>query len=380
MPRYVPISLTLLLVLILSACNLSTQAPTPEPLEVPTINPGGKPVVVISSPETGAEVVAGNQVLVTAAATDAVGVTRVQLIANNQIVKTVSSEAASGQTNFQAVLDYTPRQTGNVTLQVVAYRGAIASDPAQIDIVVKDSQSQVTATIDLSGGGGPVIDPNDPTCRALTNTGLNIRLGPGTNYDKITVLAAGTVVPIIGRVSDNSWWQIRSGGTIGWVSAGFTSVYGICTAVPVVAPPATPTSNVATLTPTITLTPTPTLTRTPAPTVTPGTPDLVIPSIGGSTSVTLPNGTVTYSVTITNTGSGPTGQFANQVTLPDGSTADLGVVSNLNPGESISLNIPFTFTSAGSYKLDAKADSGDQVKEFSEVNNAASLSITVSGP
>ncbi len=379
MPRFLRISLTLTLLLLLSACNLSTQPPTAEPLDVPTANVGGKPVVVINSPDTGSEVTVNTQVLVSAAATDAVGVTRVQLIANQQIVKTVSSEAPSGQTNFAAVLDYTPRQAGDVTLQVVAYRGAIASDPAEIDIVVRATAAQVTATIDLSGGNsGPVIDPNDPTCRALTNTGLNVRLGPGTNYDKITILAAGVVVPIIGRVSDNSWWQIRSGITVGWISAGFTSVYGICTAVPVVAAPPTATSNAPTFTPQPTFTSQPS--KTPAPTSTPGKPDLVITSIGGPTDVALPSSAVTYAVTITNTGAGPSGSFANQVTLPDGTTADLGVVSNLNAGESISLNVNYTFTTAGTYQIQAKADSGDQVTEISEVNNTGSLIIKVTGP
>jgi CARDB protein/SH3 domain-containing protein/Big-like domain-containing protein len=377
MARCLKILLTTLL-LVLSACNLSTQPPTAEPLDVPIPNTGGKPVVVITSPDSGSEVTVGTQVLVTATATDTVGVTRVQLIANQQIVKTVSSEAPSGQNNFQAVLDYTPRQEGNVSLQVVAYRGAIASDPAQVDIVVRATAAQVTATIDLSGSSGPVIDPNDPTCRALTNTGLNVRTGPATNYDKVTTLAAGTVVPIIGRIADNSWWQIRFGVTIGWVNAPFTSVYGICTAVPVVVPPPTPTTTA--VTPTPTLTPLPTLTRTPLPTATPGTPDLVIAGIGGPTDVALPSSAVTYAITISNTGSGPSGSFANQVTLPDGTTADLAVVSNLNPGESISLNVNFTFTTAGTYQLQARADSANQVKEFSEVNNSGSLTINVTGP
>lgn len=373
---------SLILVTLLSACNLTSQAPTAvTPLDVPTIQASGKPVVIITSPQASSEVTVNTPVLVSASATDSVGVTRVQLLANGQIVQTRSSEAASGQTTLQAVLDYTPRQQGNVTLQVIAFRGAIASDPAQVDIVVRATQAQVTATINLSNNNGsssvPVIDPNDPTCRALTNTGLNVRRGPGTGYDKITVLAAGTVVPIVGRVGDNSWWQVNSGFNVGWVSAEFTSVYGICNAVPIVAAPATATSNVPTTAPTFTPQPTFTPKPPPAATATPGKADLVVASIGGSTTVTLPSGAVSYSVTITNTGAGPSGAFANKVSVSDGTEKDLGVVSNLNAGESISLTFELTFTAAGSYNITATADSNSQVAEIYEVNNTSILSVKV---
>jgi hypothetical protein len=374
----VKILLILIVLVAASACNLSTQPPTAEPLEVPSDLPSsGKPVVQIASPESGDEVAVNTQIFVTANATDSVGVTRVQLIANNQVVKTISSESPAGQQNFQVLLDYTPRQAGDVNLQVVAYRGAIASDPAEVDITVRSTQSLATATLQPISGG-PVIDPNDPTCRILTNVGLNLRTGPGTNYDRITVLSAGTVAPIIGRLGDNSWWQVRSGLTVGWVSAQFTSVYGICSAVPVVNPPPSPTPTGASPTPSTTATPTPTPTPTISPT--PGKADLVISSIAGPTEVTLPSDAVTYAVTITNTGSGPSGQFANKFTLPGGTETDLGVVANLSPNESISLTILVSFSSSGTFSLTARADSSNQISEVSEVNNVGILSVTVTGP
>lgn len=366
--------------LVLSACNLSTQPPTPEPIDVPTLQAGGKPTVTITSPASGDEVVVNAQIFVTANATDSVGVTRVQLIAGNQVVKTVSSESPAGQTNFPVLLDYTPRQTGEIELQVIAFRGATASDPAEVTINVRANQAQVTATIAPNPGGGgsfPVIDPNDPTCRALTNTGLNLRLGPGTNYDRLRVLAAGSVVPIIGRLADNTWWQVRSNVDVGWVFAQYTSVYGVCTAVPVVAAPPSPTPPG--FVPTATPSRTPTPTDTPAATNTPGRPDLVITNISGPTTVSASAGVQTYSVTISNTGSGPSGAFANRVSLPDGTLSDLGVVANLAAGESISLNftVDFSAVAPGIYGLEAQADSDGQVAEISEVNNSASIRITV---
>lgn len=377
--RYYRLLFLILLPVVVSACNLSRTLPTPESQELPD-NASGAPTVTITSPKTGDEFVVGSQVFLTAQATDTVGVTRVQLLANNQPVKTVSSESPAGQKSFEVLLDYTPRAQGTVDFQLVAYRGAIASDPANVSITVRASQAQVTATSQPAPGGGqlPVIDPNDPTCRALINAGLNVRTGPGTVYDRITTLSAGAIVPIIGRTGANDWWQIRYGTIIGWVNAPFTSVYGICNAVPVIPAPPTPTprGGVPTLVPQPTFTP-----RPPQATNTPGTPDLVITSIAGVTNVTLPGDAAqTYSVTITNTGSGPSGSFVNTFTGPDGVEADLGTISNLNAGESIVLTVNATYTVAGSFTLRARADTGNQVTEVSEVNNNASLQVTVTGP
>src|SRR5690606_7796983 len=139
------------------------------------------------------------------------------------------------------------------------YRGALASEPASLSLVVRQNVQQVTAT-SVPVNNAPVINPNDPTCRVLTTTGLNLRSGPSTNYNVITVLAAGAVAPIVGRVGTNEWWQVRVNTTVGWVSGAYTNVYGNCGSVPIVNPPASPTSPV---------TPTVAPTWTPLPTWTP---------------------------------------------------------------------------------------------------------------
>jgi subtilase family serine protease len=84
-------------------------------------------------------------------------------------------------------------------------------------------------------------------------------------------------------------------------------------------------------------------------------------------------------VTITNHGSSPTGQFNNTVSVtPGGASTPLGVVASLAPGESILLNISLTFSSAGTYTIQAQVDSDSQVTELSEVNNVGTFSVTVS--
>ncbi len=370
------LALLLAALLVLSACNLTRQPPTSESVVTPPS--GGKPTVTISAPQNGEEFVVGSAVFVSANATDSVGVTRVQLVANNQIVKTVTSEASAGDRSMNVLLDFRPAAAGSVRLQVVAFRGAIASDPATVDITVRASQAQVTATA-APQTRVPDINPNDPTCRALVNVGLNLRTGPGTQFDRITVLPAGTVMPITGRIGSNQWWQVRFGATIGWVSAAYVTVYGICTGIPVIATPVPPPTTPPTSPPPPTLAPT--FTHTPV-SPTPGLPDLVVASIVGPTSLTIPAGetsvTANYSITIANTGSGSTGQFNSTITvLPGGTPQELSAVSNLSAGESIALTIALLFDAPGSYTLRVLADSDSDVDEVSEVNNTGTLDVVV---
>jgi hypothetical protein len=383
--RYRILFLTLITILSLSACNLgrdSRPGDQDEQQAQPTNTPGGRPEVRILSPQDGAEVVVNDPVLVSVNASDSIGVTRVQLFANGQIVRTVSSETASGETSRNMVLDYTPRSQGEVLLRVVAFRGSVASDPAEISITVRPTQSQVTATVH-QGSNIPQIDPNDPTCRALVNTGLNFRQGPSTSYNIIRVLRAGEVLPIQGRLGDNSWWQLRSGTTIGWVDARFVTTYGMCAGIPVASPPATATPAV-TATPTPTNTVPPIATSPPTATQPPALPDLTITNVAGPEEVTIPAGetsvTERYSVSITNLGGPINQQFSNTVRiLPGNEEFDVGVVSNLNAGQSISLNVDITFTSTGTFLLRFTADSDGEIQESNEANNIGTYEVTVTG-
>jgi uncharacterized protein YraI len=372
----------LLLTLLLGACNLATstqlthQAPTPT---VPVATT--RPVVTISDPDDGAEFVVNENVLVSAGASDPIGVTRIELRVNGQVVKTVSSQQASGEQNLAALLDYRPTLTGEATLQVIAYRNTIASDPAEVRIVVRQSQTQVTATR-LPDVSVPIINPNDPTCRLLPNTTVNLRSGPSTTYTPIGALVAGTIAPIVGRLPDNSWWQVRVGSTFGWVTGDrqFVTVLGNCLSIPVSAPPATAT-RVVTATPP----PTNTLTLTPQPptlTPTPGLPDLVVTNVSIPATLTLGPGntpvTTNVAVTIINAGSGASGQFNNTVTIQNtGETVSLGVVSGLNPGQSVVLTASLTFSNPGSTLILATTDSDNTVDESNNANNIGQASVTV---
>jgi uncharacterized protein YraI len=53
---------------------------------------------------------------------------------------------------------------------------------------------------------------------------VNIRSGPGLNYTIIGTLNADTLMPVVGRNADASWWQIKiANDTRGWVSDAVVS-------------------------------------------------------------------------------------------------------------------------------------------------------------
>ncbi len=126
------------------------------------------------------------------------------------------------------------------------------------------------------------IDPNG-ACEVASAGGqtINVRSGPGTSNGVITHLSPSISVPVIGRVPDNSWFQVNVGGVIGWVSASVVTVGGNCSGVSVVQlPTAVPPTNAPTAAPTNPNAPTsePTTAPTDAPTTEPTTAPTVDPN------------------------------------------------------------------------------------------------------
>lgn len=387
--------LLLLLTLLSGACNLTTERPQPTPLPpaVATAS-ASKPEVTISAPVDGAEVVVGTDILIRGQARDAQGVTRVQLVANDRIVRTVSSESPGGNRNMPITLDYRPVVTGRLELEVVAWRGNVAGDPTGVTLEVRANPGQVLATA-VPRPDEPVIDPNDPTCRVLTNVPLNVRVNAGTDFDRITTLASGDQLPVLARLVGDSWWQIRlRDGRAGWVAGRdpanpneqFVSIYGDCTLIPALPLPES--------------TPPPAGPVAPAPTTAPGDPppaapqdngengeesakpDLIVASLRGPDALTLAPGAASvsgvYEVTISNRGVAAGADFRVRLGgIPD-SDPLVDAVSGLGPGESISFSHVLEFSAAESVVLVVTADSNDEVSESDEGNNSTRLEVTVS--
>ncbi|MCY3718247.1 MAG: SH3 domain-containing protein [Anaerolineaceae bacterium] len=389
----------LLLVALLSgACNLTTERPQPTslPPAVATAS-ASKPEVSISAPLDGAEVVVGTDILIRGQASDAQGVTRVQLVANDRIVRTVSSESPAGNRSMPITLDYRPVVTGRLELEVVAWRGNVAGDPTGVTLEVRANRSGVLTTA-VPLPEVPVIDPNDPTCRVLINGPLNVRVNAGIVYRRITTLASGDQVPVLARLVDDSWWQVRlRDGTVGWVaghnpdnaSEQFVSVFGDCTNIQALPPPEPEAPTAAPGDPAPT---------SAAPEQPPAAPqentgnggngegsdraDLIVANLRGPVTLTLERGSssvsATYEVTVSNRGAAASGGFHVRLGgIPD-SDPLVEVVGGLGPGESISFSHEVAFSADESVVLVATVDSNDEVSEGDEGNNSTRLEVTVS--
>ena len=104
------------------------------------------------------------------------------------------------------------------------------------------------------------------TIRSLAS-GINVRGGPGLEYNIVGSLLLQEVRPLIGRAPRAPWWQIElADGTEGWVADNLVDVSGYTGNVPVVEPPAL--ENGATVTPGTPWSPTPRPECTPPPTAT----------------------------------------------------------------------------------------------------------------
>ena len=235
-----------MLLLLTAACSLGAAAPDTTQITATAL--GGTPIaqsnvpeVQIQSPANNTEAVINTQVQVYVRAVDQTGVTRIEMRADGLIVDSSASPNANGSPTLESILSWTPNTSGQHVLQIVAFRGTLQGNPQTLTITVRDSAAQVTAP-----AGSPqalITSPTvNPFCSIRANVeGLNVRSGPGINYDAISTLTRGQTVPVSGSDSARSWWQISLSGQTGWVSASYSTAVGVCDNVLIVPLPPSPT-------------------------------------------------------------------------------------------------------------------------------------------
>ncbi|HMR64254.1 MAG TPA: FHA domain-containing protein [Anaerolineae bacterium] len=240
------------------------------------------PSVIITAPRGNDKVLLNAPVTVQATASDPSGVTRMELWVDEAEVNEAVSPLAQGQSTLTASLQWTPQTPGFHTLEVRAYNAQNrVSEPVAV---------LVEAVEQLAVDGTPTSTPTAEPPTATPNTepqlttiaDLNVRSGPGTDYDLLGLLPSGTATEIVGRDETRQWWQIRFGPSptgIGWVAAdpSFSKVINVDN-VPVAQAPPTPTVQ-----------PTSTPTNTPEPSATPTS----VPASPTPTGTSVPSPTPT---------------------------------------------------------------------------------------
>ena len=142
---------------------------------------------------------------------------------------------------------------------------------AVIGVLIAIIALVVSGNADESAQSASQPIPSTPRITAIRN--IDIRNGPGTNFNRIAVLNVGDHLDILGISEDDRWYQVLlPSGSTAWVVAASSAgeVSGLLGALAVIVPTNTPTST-PTRTPTATRTPTttPTQTDTPEPSATP---------------------------------------------------------------------------------------------------------------
>lgn len=192
--------------------------------------------------------------------------------------QTVPSRTPTAEATATAGSDNTPQPTEPANTPPPG-----DTPPPPGDTPPPDSSPTATSTAAVTlaptpeGGFLPTAEACslNPTAQAFSK--LNVRSGPGSDYDQVGRMNYLEVRPVIGRTAFAPWWQVMLvDGTIGWVADEFVVVTGYTGALPYVdAPPlpngSTPTPGPRwepTPNPICTPPPTPTASATPAPTST----------------------------------------------------------------------------------------------------------------
>lgn len=122
---------------------------------------------------------------------------------------------------------------------------ASITDTAAVPEAVGGLVSLPTAT---SAAPAPPATPT-PAAGPQVQAGsiINVRSGPGTDYDAVAALDAGETAAIVAKSPAGDWWQVSlANGAVGWVLGGLVTTSGDVSGVSVAAniPPPPPTAAV----------------------------------------------------------------------------------------------------------------------------------------
>ena len=197
--------------------------------------------------------------------------------------------------------------------------------------------------------------------RVIANV-LNVRTGPGFDYDRVGQAEAGDLYRVLGTIPDYSWMLIDFQGGVGWIKTEFVEVLGDLGSISIITPPPTPT---------IGMTATPSL---------PPNPELLIDTVVLNPSNPVPGQPFTATVTVRNAGGGAAGRFAVAATWLPGDVYTSSFVEGLAGGQTTQVSLGGTLTGTGVFQVGVVVDLNKEVAELDENNNVYNISYRVDHP
>jgi len=256
-----------------------------------TATPNVPTIVINQAPADNSQIKVNQSVTIQAIASDPSGVRRMELWVNGRKVDEIATSLTQNAPSMAGAFQWTPETPGTYALEIRTYNQQGLANTLSATTLIAVGNAPTTLPLP-SNTPTPTITPLPPTftptptptdqpsptpipatstpaiARLTVNTpALNVRSGPGVQYNPIGQLVQNDQVEIIGQANSGQgqWWQIAftsAPGGAGWVSADPNLVSALNTeAIPIVAAPALPTA-----TPTAPPTPTAT-TIVPAATV-----------------------------------------------------------------------------------------------------------------
>lgn len=102
-----------------------------------------------------------------------------------------------------------------------------SNDGTWLNIRWQFGQGWVQARFTSAGDAAPTTDASgapvtEAAASGVVNAGtLNVRSGPGVNYEILGTVVAGELLPILGQSSDGQWYNVQTVFGPGWVSARY---------------------------------------------------------------------------------------------------------------------------------------------------------------
>lgn len=163
--------------------------------------------------------------------------------------------------NADASMLWTPQAIGNHVLYLEARDAEdkliALSDVIAVRVEVPEPTAAPTAISTPEPTLVPTTEPSPAEVAAMTvtpepspavtpgvtviNDFVNLRAGPGTNYDLVGRLNQGQTARVTGKSSDGRWWQVSIEGKTVWVSGQFVQANDAANGVDVAQAPPAPT-------------------------------------------------------------------------------------------------------------------------------------------
>jgi hypothetical protein len=133
----------------------------------------------------------------------------------------------------------------NVDPAVAAAAATAAAAAATATQAAPAEQPTATPEQAAAPTEAPTVAPTPTTAASaevVINSQINVRGGPGTNYNIVGAANAGERYPVTGKNNDGTWWQINFNGQQGWVFGELVTaqnVQAVAVAPNIPAPPPT---------------------------------------------------------------------------------------------------------------------------------------------